>query len=208
MSSLILASQSPRRRDLLEKAGFQFQTLSVEISENLNENLSLDEALMDLARRKSEALIRSGKCPNLGEFIVLSADTVVVLDDQVINKPVDTSDAHAILRRLSGKTHIVKTAVCLMKVQFPQALQGALPPHFTVVETSYVTFSSLTDEQIEKYVRECKPMDKAGAYGVQDVPSDFLKEIRGHVDNVMGLPVERVKSLLRESGWDVGTKQS
>lgn len=196
---LILASQSPRRRDLLSKAGFKFQTLSVEISENLNENLSLDDALMDLAGRKARALVEAGKLPKSGGFVILSADTIVILESEIINKPVDVDDAHAILGRLSGKTHTVKTAVSLMKVQ-----NGHIGSQtFSGVETSYVTFSSLTQNQIRNYVREKKPFDKAGAYGVQDVPSDFLKEFKGPVDNVMGLPVDLVKQLIEKSGWDV-----
>jgi septum formation protein len=200
MSSLILASQSPRRRELLKKAGFEFQTLSIEISENLNENLSLDEALMELAQRKAKALIDSPKFPKLGNFTVLSADTVVVLGSEIINKPVDEADAHSILGRLSGRTHTVKTAVGLTKVQ-----NGELDFR-AGVETSWVEFSSLSESQIKKYVAEKKPFDKAGAYGVQDVPPDFLKEIRGHVDNVMGLPLSLVGQLLKESGWNVDRK--
>ena len=206
MNLLILASQSPRRRDLLTKAGFKFQILSIEISENLNENLSLDAALMDLARRKARALVESGKLPNSGEFVILSADTVVILEGEIINKPFDAIDAHAILGRLSGKTHSVKTAVSLMKVEVEGEKNNKIhgkPKILSGVETSYVTFSTLTKTQIEDYVRDKKPFDKAGAYGVQDVPSDFLKEFRGPVDNVMGLPVTLVKQLIEKSGWDV-----
>ena len=197
MLTLILASQSPRRRDLLLKAGFQFHTHSIEISEILNENLSLDDALMELARQKSEAIIDSGKLAKFDKFLVLTADTVVIIDNEVIGKPVDLEDAKQKLRRLSGRKHIVKTAVCLVEcLPSPRKSDSA-------VEISEVTFKKLSEEEIEGYVKGAKPLDKAGAYGIQDLPKGFITLIHGNLDNVMGLPVKLVEEMISRNGWEV-----
>jgi septum formation protein len=197
MLTLILASQSPRRRDLLMNAGFQFHISSLEISEILNENLSLDDALMDLARRKSDAIIDSGKLANFEKFLVLTADTVVVLDNEVIGKPSNLDDAMAKLRRLSGRKHIVKTAIHLVECS-PAPLKND-----SRVETSEVFFKKLSEEEIQNYVQTAKPLDKAGAYGIQDLPKGFITGINGNLDNVMGLPVKLVEEILIKNGWQV-----
>ncbi len=197
MLTLILASQSPRRRDLLTKAGFCFHTYSLEISEILSENLSLDDALMDLARRKSAAIIDSGKLAKFDKFLVLSADTVVVVDTDVIGKPLNLEDAKQKLRLLSGRKHIVKTAIHLVECSpSPRKSESSL-------ETSEVFFKKLTEEEIENYVQTAKPLDKAGAYGIQDIPKGFITRINGNLDNVMGLPVKLVEEILSRNGWEV-----
>ncbi len=200
MLTLVLASQSPRRRDLLKKAGFQFHTHSMEISEIINENLRLDEALMELARQKSEVLLASGKLAEFKDFLLLSADTVVVLDGEVIGKPVDLLDAAQKLRRLSGRSHFVKTAICLSELKTPR--HDPLKVE-TRVETSEVFFKKLSGDEIKNYVSSHKPLDKAGAYGVQDMPEGYIERIDGNIDNVMGLPVKLIEELLKKNGWRV-----
>lgn len=200
MLTLILASQSPRRRELLKKAGFEFHTHSMEISEIINENLSLDDALQELARQKSEALLHSDKLLKYKKFLVLSADTVVVVDGEVIGKPRDLEDAEAKLRLLSGRSHLVKTAVCLQEFESPKDLPLKWDSQ---VETSEVFFNDLQNVEIHNYVIKHRPLDKAGAYGVQDVPKGFISRVDGNLDNVMGLPVKMVKEMLNKNGWRI-----
>jgi len=203
MKTLVLASQSPRRRFLLEKAGYQFHTLSIEISEKLKENLSLDEALQDLARQKSEALLESGKLLNLHDILLLSSDTVVVLDGEVIGKPKDLVEAENILGRMSGRTHKVKTAICLMELS---ASGQEVLTSVTALETSEVTFKAMSSSEITRYVQTQRPLDKAGAYGIQDLPEGVITHLKGNLDNVMGLPVKLVEELLTKNGWDVARR--
>ncbi len=203
MLKLILASQSPRRKLLLEKAGFEFHTFSMEISEIINENLSLDDALMKLATEKAQATLDSDNLLNSKGFLILSADTVVVLDKSVIGKPSDLADAKEKLGRISGRTHMVKTAICLIETS---DIRKTPTKVVTAIETSEVTFRSLTKEEISDYVETFRPLDKAGAYGVQEMPKGYITEIKGNLDNVMGLPVKLVEESLRRNGWNVARR--
>lgn len=195
---LILASQSPRRRELLEKAGFKFETLSVKISEIIKENLSLDDALMDLARRKASELVDSGRLSKIPDFLVLSSDTEVILDGKIFGKPVSFEENCNMLRLLSGKTHDVKTAVCLW--------DGPTGKISLDLCTTKITFESLSERMISDYVTSLRPLDKAGGYGIQELPDGWVRKIDGPVDNVVGLPIETVERMLRENGWIVGRR--
>ncbi|MEQ1876119.1 MAG: Maf family protein [Bdellovibrionia bacterium] len=191
--TLILASQSPRRRELLEKAGFEFQTLSVKISENLKENLSLDEALKDVARRKASELVGSGRLSKVPDFLILSSDTEVILDGKVFGKPLSVEEACTMLRLLSGKTHDVKTALCFW--------DGPTGKVVTDLCTTQITFESLDPNAITAYVTSKRPLDKAGGYGLQELPREWVRLVEGPRDNVVGLPVEMVERILSENGW-------
>lgn len=195
MKTLVLASQSPRRKQLLQKAGFKFQTLSVEISEKLNKNLNLDDALMDLARQKAVALIDSGKLLNLKDFLILSADTEVVLEQRVFGKPKNSYEAFEMLRLLSGKIHAVKTAICIWNSTSGEFV--------TDISTTLVEFNELSDDEINAYINACKPFDKAGGYGLQELPTHFVKQVNGFLDTVVGLPVKLVEELLEKKKWYV-----
>ena len=195
MRHLILASQSPRRRELLEKAGFAFTVLSQEISEILNKNLSLEEQICDLARRKAEALIDTGKLPKGNGNLLLSADTVVVLDGEVLGKPSSLVESEQYIRRLSGQTHRVITAICFLDQDLGRVVSAA--------DSTYVTFHHLSEEQIRRYVDSRDGMDKAGAYGVQGEGGKLVARVDGAFDNVMGLPVALVERLLQENAWHV-----
>ena len=181
---LILASASPRRAELLRNAGIHFivdpahvpeQPLEGEIPVNYAKRLASDKALGVFARHQDEA--------------VLGADTVVVVDDHLLEKPADANDAVRMLRLLSGRTHQVITGVCLVEPGFER----------TEAEITQVTFSELSDEEIAEYVRSGEPMDKAGAYGIQGIASRWVTRIEGCYFNVVGLPVARVYRLLREA---------
>lgn len=192
---LVLASQSPRRRELLEKAGFRFLVRSMKISENLDENLNLNAAIQDLARQKARALIQSGALASGGPYLVLASDTLVACDGIVLGKPESPAQAVEFLGRLSGRTHEVKTAVYLEDVSTGRSASQ--------IETSRVSFRALSPEEIEAYVLTGEPMDKAGAYGIQGAGGKFIQSLVGNLDNVMGLPMELVRRMLREGGWTV-----
>jgi septum formation protein len=175
---LILASQSPRRRELLATAGFPFTVRSRPVKEVRAPGESPVEYVRRLAREKAEAAWESTASAESDE-IVLGADTVVVLGDRVLEKPVDSGDARAMLHALSGREHIVVTGICLLHAG------GAIVDH----ESTRVHFVELDDQEIDAYVLSGEPMDKAGAYAIQGFASKFVDRIEGCYFNVMGLPL-------------------
>ncbi len=200
MRTLILASQSPRRKELLEKAGFIFSVHSIQISEIPNKNLSLAMQIEDLAKQKAQALVESGKYPKLNNILLLSADTLVILDGQVLGKPKDLNQSREYLENLSGRKHSVITAVCLMDLK----TKTEVVAH----EEAFVKFHKLSEVQISKYVASGDGMDKAGAYGIQTLEEGFIEKIEGNIDNVMGLPVKLVEKILTENNWHVDRRKS
>ena len=187
---LILASASPRRQELLRNAGIEFLVDATDIPEipqpgetptDFVERLACEKA-QDVARRHAAGYI-------------LGADTTVVADGQILNKPADADDATRMLRLLSGRTHRVITGVCLI-------CSAANTRKQTVrSEATQVTFQTLSDADIQVYVSTGEPMDKAGAYGIQGLASRFIPRIEGDYFNVVGLPVALVWKMLQESGW-------
>lgn len=189
----ILASESPRRKELLEKAGFSFAVLPVKVSENLEKNLNLDEALQTLARKKAKAAQEQHKYLKSGNFLILAADTMVILDGHALGKPATKSEAEEILGRLSGQKHEVKTAICLLETSTQEIV--------TDLDTTAVYFRPILRQEILDYIATGEPMDKAGAYGIQGLGGKFVEKIEGQFDNVVGLPVEKVKLLLKKNKW-------
>jgi nucleoside triphosphate pyrophosphatase len=174
---LVLASQSPRRRELLQVAGFDFTVRAKPVEEIRAPGESPVDYVTRLAREKAEAARESPR------EIVLGADTTVVVGDQVLEKPVDASDARRMLRALSGRDHIVITGICLLSPLIKPL--GAIVDH----ETTRVHFVELSDREIDDYVATGEPMDKAGAYAIQGLASKFVDRIDGCYFNVMGLPL-------------------
>lgn len=170
---LILASQSPRRRELLATAGFEFDVRARPVEEVRAAGEDPREYVMRLARQKAEASWEGG------DEIVLGADTVVVLDERVLEKPHGVASAKAMLRALSCREHVVLTGICLRHA-------GG-----TVVdcESTRVSFVGMNEREIEEYVASGEPMDKAGAYAIQGLASKFVDRIDGCYFNVMGLPL-------------------
>ena len=195
MYYLILASSSPRRREILKNARLDFQTFSIEISENLNENMSLDDALMELSRRKAEAVIHTYGQDFQDPSLVLAADTVVVHENEVLCKPKDQEQARSFLERMSGNTHLVKTAFCLWNIKKEEV--------FTEVCTSEVYFKDLDQETILNYIASDEPYDKAGGYGIQGEGRYFVDRHTNSFYNIMGLPIERILEILKEKDWVV-----
>ncbi len=197
--TVILASGSPRRKELLEQAGVQFMVRIPNVEETLDEDLAADpqRAAQALAERKAGAIVQQLLAENpVGMFLVLGADTVVVCDDEMFGKPRNLSDAKRMLRRLSNNTHQVITAVSGWLIVAPEEEDLSMG-YRTFADTSAVTFYPLTDEEIDDYLRKGESFDKAGAYAAQGAGADLIKNIEGSVDTVIGLPVKR---LLEEFG--------
>ena len=185
---LVLASGSPRRKQLMTDAGFEFTIETRPTDEAFPPTMPADEVAEYLARQKADQFR-----PDLGNQIVLCADTVVILDDQILNKPQDEVDAHRMLRALSGRTHRVRTGVCI------------LTPTETITFTDETTvlFAPLTDDEITYYIQECRPFDKAGSYGAQDfIGLVGIQRLDGSFYTFMGLPTHRVYQALNQYAVD------
>ncbi len=182
---IILASQSPRRKQLLEWAEIPFEIMVSATDESFPNDMAIEEVPIYIARQKALAI--RNKLSERDEEIIVAADTVVVLDDQIIGKPIDREDAINILTALSGKVHRVITGVVLLKGEREIAFS----------DTTSVVFHDLDATQISFYIDNYKPYDKAGAYAIQEwIGVIGIKSVSGDFYNVMGLPVSRVVQCL------------
>ncbi|WP_054684303.1 Maf family protein [Rhodothermus marinus] len=188
---LILASRSPRRRKLLAQLGLDFEVHPSDLDENATNHRLPEQLVEQLALEKARAV--AARFP---EALTLGADTIVVLDGDVLNKPADEAEARAMLRRLSGRTHTVYTGVALV--------HPASRREIVDYEATQVTFAPLTDAEIDAYVATGSPLDKAGAYGIQDdYGAVFIRRIEGDYYNVVGLPLHRLYRMLRNHFADL-----
>lgn len=185
--SLLLASYSPRRRELLAHAGFEFETISPRVAEKFDVDLTLRELTLWNAIHKGMSVARTRP-----EKVVLAADTLVALDDEIIGKPNDLKDAARVLRRLSNRAHEVCSAV------FVCHLAGGRSTSF--YEISRVRFRRLRKANIDNYLAKVNPMDKAGAYAAQGCGAEIIHKIEGSYTNVVGLPMEQTIRVLRQFG--------
>ena len=192
--TIVLASASPRRQELLRNAGIPFTVQPADIDETPLAGESPRECAERLAREKALAVFQSNP-----QQCVLGADTIVVVDDIILGKPRDAEDAARMLRLLSGRTHAVITGVCVVG---PVASgQWSVASHTqTASETTLVTMCEISADEIRDYIATGEPMDKAGAYAIQGVASRWIPRIEGDYSNVVGLPVALVYRLLRERG--------
>jgi septum formation protein len=182
---LILASKSPRRKQLLEEAGFEFSIQTLDTDETWPDDLPNEKVAKFLAIKKAQAA--SIFIEN--DAILLSADTTVLLNGEILNKPIDRADAFRMIKELSGKMHRVITGVCLLAKEKTVA--------FSVV--SSVFMADITSEEIDYYIDRCQPFDKAGAYGVQEwIGHCKIERIEGTYANVMGLPVHAIYAALKD----------
>jgi septum formation protein len=184
---LVLASQSPRRREILSNAGIPFVVRASGVAEHRLQGELAEHYVIRLAREKALAVDRDD------DEIILSADTVVVIDNEILEKPRDGSDAARMLRLLSGREHQVLTAICL-RAQSDTLVDSA---------RTRVRFVGLTGREINDYIESGEPMDKAGAYAIQGLASKFIDRIEGCYFNVVGLPISLVYGRLKEIGFDV-----
>jgi len=192
---IVLASASPRRRELLEQAGVEFRVHAVDVDETLDERLAEDPmaAVAKLAERKAKAAVEQLVTPDYeGTMIVLGSDTMVVFRGEVFGKPHDADDARRMLRALSGHGHDVHTAVSFWAVSAPAGQDVGLY-YRTFVDTTYVYFRDLSDDEIDVYIASGDPFDKAGAYGIQSGGGAFVDHIEGSLDTVVGFPIERLR---------------
>jgi septum formation protein len=190
---LLLASASPRRRELLLNAVFAFEVLSVPVAEDPLPGDSAAALVRRLAALKARAAFaaaqldpRFAHLPAHDPLLVLGADTIVTVDDQILGKPASPSDARRMLRLLSGRTHQVLTAVSILTATAQES----------ATESTAVTFASLSDDEIAAYVATGEPMDKAGAYAIQGYAGRWIPRIRGCYFNVVGLPIALVASIV------------
>lgn len=185
---VVLASQSPRRKTLLELIGLQFTCSPADVDENLDDMPGDPvQACMRLAVSKARAV--AGMDP---EALIIAADTIVVADGRVLGKPVDQADAFAMLSLLSGREHQVITAVCVLNTA-----TGCIQ---TRSEITRVRFRSIQEDEIRAYIAGGEPMDKAGAYGAQGLGAVFIEHIEGCFYNVVGLPLHTLYLMLQEQG--------
>jgi septum formation protein len=200
---LVLASASPRRQELLRNAGIAFTVQPADIDETPLAGEPPRDCAERLARQKALAVFR--KQP---QHHVLGADTIVVIDSAILGKPSDARDAARMLRLLSGHTHSVITGVCLVSPVTGESVptgtsagtQPAATSEKTASETTLVTVSRISEDEIRDYIATGEPMDKAGAYAIQGMASRWIPRIEGDYSNVVGLPVALVYAMLREQG--------
>lgn len=181
---LILASQSPRRRELLSLTGIPFEVDAPEVDETCT--LGARDAVLELSRRK--ALAAAARHPGK---VILASDTLVAVDDVPLGKPADEADAFRMLSSLSGRWHQVYTGVCVI---------SAVGDVYAEVDATGVRFGPMSDEAIRAYIATGEPMDKAGAYALQGIAGLWIEEIRGSHTNVIGLPLTLTRKLLENCG--------
>ncbi len=182
---LILASQSPRRRELLAMLGLDFEIISADIDETMDPALPPEVNVARVCRAKAEAV----GAAHPGDLI-LAADTIVVVDGRILGKPHSPQEAKEMLQRLSGRRHTVMTGLCLWQ-------DGQADVH---VEQTHLRFKPLSQGEIDAYVATGSPLDKAGAYGIQDQAAVFVEAMEGDYYNVMGLPLCALAKCLRRRG--------
>jgi len=189
--TLVLASASPRRQELLRNAGIAFTVQPADIDESPQDGESPVECAQRLAREKALAV-----SPSRPLDCVLGADTIVVIDEKILGKPRDPADAARMLRLLSGRTHEVVTGVCLVGPVGERRTESR--ELRAASETTRVTMCKISDEDIGEYITTGEPMDKAGAYAIQGMASRWIPRIEGDYSNVVGLPVALVYRMLQD----------
>ena len=184
--NIILASNSPRRKELLAGLGLPFEVRVLQdIDESYPDDLPVSEVALYIAGKKADAY----RTTLADDELVITADTVVIVDDEILGKPADEADAERMLRLISGRTHHVTTGVCILTRETER--------RFAV--TTDVTFKQLSDEEIHYYITKYKPFDKAGAYGIQEwIGYIGVTGLHGSYYNVMGLPVQRIYETLQQ----------
>lgn len=195
---IILASQSPRRHSLIKKLNVDFDVVSPSFDEKLEDDNYADDKIKSLSFQKALSVLnppqsyRTDK-ESLNHSLVISADTVVVLENKILGKPKNENHAIQMLHKLSGKKHFVVTAITVIDTDTRKV--------FTDIVRTFVTFCNLSDTLIKDYVKNNKPLDKAGAYGIQEMGSDFIEKVDGDLENVIGLPTKALKNLLEQAGY-------
>lgn len=196
--NVILASQSPRRHSLIKKIVSNFDVVAPEFDEKLDSDNYTDDVIKTLSLQKALSALNTHKQSGAGiclskGCLIISADTMVVFNNKIYGKPKDELDAQRMLSDLSGNTHFVVTAITVLDSDSQEYVSD-------VVKT-YVTFQNLSEDLIKDYVKNKKPLDKAGAYGIQEMGSEFIKNVDGDLENVIGFPTKKIKALLEQMGY-------
>lgn len=186
MKKLILASQSPRRKELLLEHGFQFEVIPSHAPETLDPKLTPDQNALSIAKKKALEVAKKS------EGVILAADTLVKIKNKILGKPKNKAHAREMLEELSGETHEVITAFVIYDSQIQKEISK-------IVSTK-VTFKKLPPQFIEQYLTTHNPIDKAGAYAIQENGDAFIEKIEGSFSNVVGLPIEEIKAALQKFG--------
>jgi len=187
---LVLASGSPRRKELLASLGLSFEIQVSDVDETIEHGADPVQIVQELAYRKAQAVAN-----DLQNAMVLGADTIVVQDGVILGKPTDAEDAKRMLNMLSGRSHHVYTGIALVEAGGDLVIRD--------IQGTEVMVKQLTSEQIDAYVATGEPMDKAGAYGIQGLAAQFITEIHGDYFNVVGLPISLLADRLTECGFNV-----
>lgn len=181
---ILLASKSPRRKELLESLGYTFDVISIDCDESFPSDLPVDEIAGYLSEKKSNAfrILQDDE-------VLITADTIVALENEILGKPKDADDATEMLRKLSGKTHQVYTGITIKTSE----------NQITETDVADVSFSELSDSEIEYYIKNFKPFDKAGSYGIQEwLGMSKITEIKGSFYTIMGLPTHLIYEILKK----------
>lgn len=205
MSQIILASQSPRRKELLEQIGLEFEICPAKGEEVITKTVP-EEVVMELSRQKAEevaAMVSSfaeghKEITTPTDILVIGADTVVAYDGKILGKPVDEADAKHMLTMLSGNTHSVFTGVTLVLID-----KSGRAGELVFYEKTNVKMHQISEEEIERYIATGEPMDKAGSYGIQGKCAIYIEKIDGDYNNVVGLPITRIYQELKKIGIDI-----
>lgn len=191
---IILASQSPRRKELLERVGFDFEIIVSDADENIKES-NPGRFVEQLSRRKADAVVPQIVSRMDGEdYLIIGSDTVVVLEDSILGKPKDEEDAVRMLLSLSGRQHSVYTGVTLLRVRNGVVDESGSQ---TFSEETKVFMYDISESEAREYVQGKEPMDKAGAYAIQGQGERFIRSIEGSFSNVVGLPAARVYQIIK-----------
>ena len=205
MSQIILASQSPRRKELLEQIGLEFEICPAKGEEVITKTIP-EEVVMELSKQKAEE-VAAMVCSYTSEhkdittpsdIMVIGADTVVAYDGKILGKPKDEADAKRMLQMLSGNTHSVFTGVTLVLID-----KSGRTGELVFYEKTDVTMHVMTETEIDRYIASGEPMDKAGSYGIQGKCAIYVKKIEGDYNNVVGLPITRIYQELKKVGIDI-----
>lgn len=189
MGKIILGSSSPRRADILKKMNIDFEVVPSSYVEKHDQTDFSYDFVEDLAYNKAFYVAKDFHAKGEGH-IVIGADTIVVVGKKILGKPADYKEAFSMLKSLSGVTHFVVTGIAVIDSMDMSYKKDS--------QTTYVTFENLSDEKIDYYIKNYKPFDKAGAYGIQELPDGYVSKVAGEVDNVIGLPSKTLKKLLSE----------
>lgn len=186
---LILASGSPRRKELLKEIFDDFEVIVSDADENI-EKKSPEILVVELAKIKALSVYEDIKESLTGPYVIIGSDTVVELDGKILGKPKNKEEARLMIESISGRSHFVHTGVCLIMEDGPHSFH----------ETSKVNVVKLSDKEIEAYISSNEPYDKAGAYGIQGIFGKYVAGIEGNYDNIVGLPVARLYQELKNLG--------